>query len=497
MKKLCAVLTATAVAIALPTPALAQTNSAPKNIIYMVGDGMGYNHVAATNLYQAGEARYQVEGEANPATLKEKPGKAVQQYENFNLLGMSTYQHGNYYDGQKAWSDHNWVNESYTDSAASGTALATGVKTANGKLGVDPNDAKLENASERAKKLGKAAGVVSSVPFSHATPAAWASHNPKRNNYHEIAAEMIAGDLDVIMGAGHPLYTDDAVLAEQANYKYISEKSYEEIMAEGSKWDVIVDESEFQALADGTVKPDQQYFGLAPAASTLQFNRTGNDPLQPFATPENDIVDLPTMSKAALNVLGQDEDGFHLMIEGGAIDWAGHANTIGPNIEEVIDFNEAVDTVIEWVEKNSSWDETLLIVTADHETGYLSGAGDKPGYTALTGAKGEVPSHKYYSPNHTNMLVPIFFKGAGSEDIKAATEGTDPVRGGYVDNTTVAKLTLNKWWAGTGDGSSNAGSSAGTIAGAVAGVIGLIAAIVGALNLPQISDALRNLLPRF
>lgn len=91
------------------------------------------------------------------------------------------------------------------------------------------------------------------------------------------------------------------------------------------------------------------------------------------------------------------------------------------------------------------------------------------------------------------MLVPIFFKGAGSEDIKAATEGTDPVRGGYVDNTTVAKLTLNNWWTGTTDG----GSSAGAVAGAIAGVIGLIAAIVGALNLPQIADALRNLLPRF
>ena len=150
------------------------------------------------------------------------------------------------------------------------------------------------------------------------------------------------------------------------------------------------------------------------------------------------------MSEGALNVLGQDEDGFHLMIEGGAIDWTGHANDISRNIEEQQDFNKAVDSVIAWVEQNSSWDETLLIVTADHETGYLSGQDELPNWKALTGEAGQVPDHGWYSGNHTNQVVPVFFKGAGSEDIKASTVGTDPVRGGFIDNITIANLTFDK-----------------------------------------------------
>ena len=161
----------------------------------------------------------------------------------------------------------------------------------------------------------------------------------------------------------------------------------------------------------------------------------------------NDVVDLATMSEGALNVLNQDEDGFHLMIEAGAIDWAGHANDIARDIEEVRAFNDAVEAVVAWVEENSSWNETLLIVTADHETGYLSGAGEGEFYRALTGEAGQAPTHQYYSDNHTNMVVPFYFRGAGSADIMDSVTGTDPVRGDYIDNITVANLTLDTWWA--------------------------------------------------
>ncbi len=422
-------------------------SGAPKNIIYMIGDGMGYNHVAAANLYDSGQTRYQVEGEAG-SDLSMAEGDAVQVYEDddWNRLGLTTFQHDNSYEPGRAWADHNYVNENATDSAAAGTAMATGVKTVNGKLGVGPANERLENTSERAKAEGKAAGVVSDVPFSHATPAAWAAHNESRNDYHAIAEEMINGELDVIMGAGHPLYSDDNELLAEPNYGYIGEEEYNRLVEGDTDFEFFDNDEQFESLAAGNVEENARYFGLAQVASTLQQARSG-EAEAPYSDPENDVVDLATMSEAALNALGQDEDGFHLMIEGGAIDWAGHANDISRDIEEVRSFNSAVESVVAWVEENSSWDETLLIVTADHETGYLSGADEDPDFTAMTGEKGQIPSHGYYSTNHTNMVVPFFFRGAGSEDILDATTGTDPVRGDYIDNITVANLTLDNWWA--------------------------------------------------
>lgn len=430
----------------LPGSSAPEGTQAPKNIIYMIGDGMGYNHVAAANLYETGQTRYQVEGEAG-SELAETPGDAVQVYEGdaWNLLGMTTFQHGNSYEPDRAWADHEYVNENFTDSAASGTALATGAKTVNGKLGVGPADENLENTSERAKAEDKAAGVVSSVPFSHATPAAWGAHNESRNNYHAIAEEMITGDLDVIMGAGHPFFDNDNQPVEEALEGYMSAEQYERLVAGETGFEFIENDEAFQSLADGNVEEDARYFGLAQVNSTLQHDRSGESEI-PYDTDLNDVVDLATMSEGALNVLGQDEDGFHLMIEGGAIDWAGHANDIARDIEEVQAFNEAVEAVVEWVETNSSWEETLVIVTADHETGYLSGPEQDPDFSAMVGEQDAVPAYSYNSGNHTNMVVPFFFRGAGSQDIIDATTGTDPVRGEFIDNTTVADLTLNEWW---------------------------------------------------
>lgn len=422
--------------------------TAPKNIIYMVGDGMGYNHVAATNLYETGQTLHQVEGEAGDVSPVEG-GEAVQVYEGegWNEVGMSTYQAENSYDPEKAWADHNYVNENFTDSAAAGTAMATGVKTHNGSLGVDTEGETIKNTSEHALENDKAAGVVSSVPVSHATPAAWAAHNTSRNAYHEIAEEMVNGDLDVIMGAGHPFFDNDNQPVEEAGEGYMSVETYEKLVAGETDFEFFEEDADFESLAAGEVEDDTQYFGLAQVNSTLQHDRSGES-TAPYDVELNDVVDLATMSAGALNVLGQDEDGFHLMIEGGAIDWAGHANDMPRDIEEVQAFNEAVETVVDWVETNSSWEETLVIVTADHETGYMAGPNDDPNWSPMTGEEGQVPDHGWHSDNHTNQLVPVFFRGAGSEDIlEASTANTDPVRGAYIDNVDIANLTFNNWWA--------------------------------------------------
>lgn len=152
---------------------------------------------------------------------------------------MSTFQEGNSYDPEKAWNDLDYVNEDYTDSAAAGTAMATCSKTENGMIGVTSYGATVQNTSEHAIDNGKSAGVVSSVPFNHATPAAWAAHNDDRSDFHAMADEMIGGDLDVIMGAGHPLYDADNQPVDEPNYEWISEESFTELSAgetDSSTW---------------------------------------------------------------------------------------------------------------------------------------------------------------------------------------------------------------------------------------------------------------------
>ncbi|ALC06605.1 hypothetical protein CDES_11175 [Corynebacterium deserti GIMN1.010] len=421
------------------------TPSAPKNIIYMIGDGMGYNHVSATNLFETGQTRYQVEGEPGAVTPVEG-GDAVQVFEGpeWIQVAQSTFQDGNSYDPQRAWADLNYVNENFTDSAAAGTAMATGTKTTNGMIGVDTAGETLKNTSEHAIEQGKAAGVVSSVPFNHATPAAWAAHNSNRNDLHAMADEMIASDLNVIMGAGHPFYDNNGNPIATADEDYMLASQYQRLANGETDFTFIEDDADFEKLANGDVS-STKYFGLAQVEDTLQHGRDG-DSVTPYDVPQNDVVDLATMSEAALNVLNQDEDGFHVMIEGGAIDWAGHANDIARDIEEVQAFNTAVETVVAWVEENSSWDETLIIVTADHETGYMTGPNNDPNWSALTGAAGLVPNHGWHSGNHTNQLVPLFARGAGSADIAAAADQVDPVRGNYIDNIEIANLTFNKWW---------------------------------------------------
>jgi alkaline phosphatase len=156
------------------------------------------------------------------------------------------------------------------------------------------------------------------------------------------------------------------------------------------------------------------------------------------------------MTKGALNVLDNDKDGFFLVIEGGAIDWAGHANQSGREIEEEIDFNKSVEAVINWVEKNSNWGETLLIVTGDHESGYLTGpgsgqaAGSQPVWNPLeNNGAGNLPGMQWNSPEHTNSLIPFFAKGDAARLFKSYADGKDPVRGSYIDNTEIAKVIFN------------------------------------------------------
>ncbi|MDZ7376220.1 MAG: alkaline phosphatase [candidate division KSB1 bacterium] len=418
--------------------------STPKNIILMISDGCGFNHIAAASLFEHGRT-------------------GVQIYEQFPVrYAMSTYPAtGIGYDPTLAWSDFEYVRQKPTDSGAAATAMATGAKTYNGAIGVDVNKVRLKNIVEMAEALGKATGVITSVPFSHATPAGFVAHNVNRRNYEEIAREMILDSrVDVIMGDGPPFLNATRTTIFSENLKRVAGRDVWKALTQGQAggdadgdgiadpWFLIQDREAFQRLASGPTP--KRVIGIAKVATTLQQERNGDRQAPPYAVPFIQTVPtLEEMTKAALNILDDDPDGFFLMIEGGAVDWAAHNNQSGRMIEEEIGFNWAVVAVVSWVEQHSNWDETLVIVTADHETGYLTGpnsgvqADGRPVWHPIENrGQGVVPGMQWNSGEHTNSLVAFFAKGAGSELFDRYADQIDPVRGRYLDNTELGAVLL-------------------------------------------------------
>lgn len=425
--------------------------AAPRNVIVLIGDGMGYNQIDMASLYQSGTSNFQVTVDLQTRTATPLPGTASQPFEAFDVqVAVSTYSVAGSYDPARAWSDPQYLDRAPTDSAAAATALASGVKTYDSAIGVGPDKQPVELVTERAATLGKATGVVTSVPVSHATPAGFAAHDTDRDHYEAIIADYLASDLDVVMGGGHPMFTDEHAPADP-HYEYISQAQWTDLQAGATPFTFVEDKLAFEALAEAADPPDR-VFGVAQVATTLQARRSGDLAAAPYAVPFNDVPDLATLARGALNVLSQDPDGLFLMIEGGAIDRAGHDNSAGRLIEEALAFDATVQAVVDWVERESSWDETLVIVTADHETGHLTGpgtgagAGAGAGWQPLTGSKGQVPAHEWQSDSHTNSLVPLFAKGVGAQELARRADALDPVRGAYLDNTEVGKVLLERLW---------------------------------------------------
>jgi alkaline phosphatase len=180
-------------------------------------------------------------------------------------------------------------------------------------------------------------------------------------------------------------------------------------------------------------------------SNTLQQLRSGDPNASPFVVPFNQSVPtLVEMTRAALNILDDDRDGIFLMIEGGAVDWASHLHESGRMIEEHIDFDLAVEAVMDWVQANSNWGETLLIVTSDHENGYVLGPGSDPTWEPIVNnGAGYLPGMEWYYTNHTNSLVPFYAKGDAARFFHNYATLIDPVRGRYLDNTSIAKVIFN------------------------------------------------------
>lgn len=419
--------------------------SEPTNVIIMIADGWGFNQVKSVE-YWNGE-------------------KAV--YDDFPIkLAMSTYPATNDkknptgYDPEKARDDFSYPLIRATGSGASATALSTGVKTIYGMLGTDPDGKRLKHIIDRAEEHGMSTGVVTSVQFCHATPAGFVINNPNRSDYKGIAFSMLdSSKCEIIMGAGHPFFDDKHNRLETPNFKYFTDHNYWNKLRSGEvgadadndgisdPWEFIETVEQFTKLSTG--ETPKRVFGLGQVFETLQANRkikSGEESLPPYSTPYNrDIPSLSLMVKSALNVLDNNSKGFMLMIEGGAIDWAGHRNNMGMLIEEMDDFNKAVEVVIDWVTDFSTWEETLLIVTGDHETGYLGApATDSQEQvkrelgTVVDNGKGKLPGFSFNYRGHSNLLVPFFAKGKNSEHFLNYADEFDYKLGKYLDNTEVA-----------------------------------------------------------
>jgi alkaline phosphatase len=293
-----------------------------KYVFYFIGDGMGVNIVNATEAYLSA-----MNGERGSVSLL---------MTQFPVASMSTT--------YSADSD-------VTDSAAAGTALATGKKTKNGYLGVDPDYAPLETIAEKAKKAGIKVGIASTVPVNHATPAAFYGHQKNRSMYYEISRDLIRSGFDFFGGAG--LYNRDVFydktaapdiypFIEQAGYRVA--KGYEDFKADGGKAKKVM-----------LVQKNWEEAGGIPYA----IDRTDDD------------LTLRQITEAAVDVLTRDNrNGFFLMLEGGRIDWAAHANDAASVIKEVIDMDEAIKVAYEFYKKHPK--ETLIVITADHDTGGIT-----------------------------------------------------------------------------------------------------------------------------
>ncbi len=339
-------------------PAYAAEQSTPKNIILLIGDGMGIAQITAGKI---------VKGQLN--------------LEEFKHLGLLTTH------SQSAL---------ITDSAAAGTALATGYKTNNKAISVSADGKPLKSIIEYAKEVNKATGLVVSSSITHATPAVFAAHIDSRKKHSIIAEQISRSGIDVLFGGGRGYFIPHT----KPGSKREDDKN---LLAELAEFTTVIQtEEEFNRL--GQVDSVVGLFA---------------DKHLPGADKRN--PGLPGMTEKAIEILSKNKNGFFLMVEGSQIDWAGHDNNQDDIITEVIDFDNTIGVALNFAKKNP---QTLLVVTADHETG---------GFAIHNGSIADkvVSESGFTWTHHTAEMVPVFAYGPGASDFT-----------GIGDNTRIGKLLI-------------------------------------------------------
>lgn len=315
-----------------------------KNIIFMIGDGMGLEQISAAWVCNGGKLNL----------------------DNFTNVGI-----------QRTYSANNLV----TDSAAAGTALATGHKTNNGMISMTPDTVAVKSLAEEAMEKGKRAGAAVTCRVNDATPAVFFSHTATRKNQEDIVEQMASSGVYFLSGGGTNFWRhredgkDITEVVKAKGYSYVETK--EDLMA----------------VKNGPVVALMDSYELKPSLD------------------RGDI--LPVSVAKALELL-DNKKGFFLMVEGSMIDDGGHDNKAGHTMEEIFDFDKTIGLVLEWAAKDG---ETLVIVTGDHATG---------GMTLLSGDIDDKRIRVNFSTTgHNGIALPVFAWGPHSEDFIGIYENTE------------------------------------------------------------------------
>ncbi|MDE5944659.1 MAG: alkaline phosphatase [Rikenella sp.] len=306
----------------------------PKYIFYFIGDGMGHNALALTE-----------------ACLASDEGDDVAfgslRFTRFPAVGFAT-----------TWC----ATRRMTDSAAAGTALASDQKTSVGTIGMNTDHTEpIHSIAVAAKEHGMRSGVATSVSIDHATPASFFGHQPNRGMYHEIGMDAATEGLDLYAGSGFLKPEAPADAADRRSvYDALSEAGYSicrgDVKLKGKRVVLVQD-----TTADASKLP-------------LAIDRQPGD------------LTLPAITRRSIDFLMRDggsKNGFFLMVEGGQIDWAAHDNDAASLVQEVLDFDEAIDVAVKFYQKHPT--ETLIVITADHETGGLALGRGNLGYDTYFG----------------------------------------------------------------------------------------------------------------
>jgi alkaline phosphatase len=327
-------------------PATRVVDENPRNVILFIGDGMGVAHLTAA-MTVAG----------SPLHIVEMP-----------VVGLSKTSSSNRY---------------ITDSAAGGTAIATGVKTKNGMIGMNPDSISVESIVEIANRNGLATGVVSTSMVTHATPASFVAHNISRRNYEEMALDYVKSKIDLFMGGGLDSFTK-------------RKDSLNLIVAlEENGFQVVTTPEELALIESGRLA-GLFYGGHMPK---VQDGR---------------VISLSTMTRKAIELLSKNKKGFFLMVEGSLIDFAGHDGDVEFNNAEILEMDEAVGEALHFASQNG---ETLVIVTSDHETGGMALTGGSIADRSVTAA--------WPTTDHTAVMVPVFASGSGATKFSGVMENTE------------------------------------------------------------------------
>lgn len=327
------------------------------NIIFLIGDGMGLGQITAGMIANGMKTNL----------------------EKFPVVGL-----------HKSYASDDLI----TDSAAGATAFSTGEKTYNGAIGVGPDQKKLETILEAAHRKGLKTGLVATSTIVHATPASYFSHNVSRQNYEQIALDLLDEDVDFFIGGGKKYFdrrNDDRNL-------------YNELGAKGYQ----ISDYFQQNLNDVDITGEK--FGYLTADDSPLTVMQGRDYLQKATE-----IALDFLSKKS-------EKGFFLMVESSQIDWGGHANNSRYIVDEFKEFDKVIGKVLNWAKKDG---KTLVVVTADHETG---------GYSINPGSTRDSLVTAFTTDYHTGTMIPVFAFGPGAEMFSGIYENTaiyDKMRKAY------------------------------------------------------------------